>query len=100
MDWFEVLEVLLELLIELVFPVLEELAADLAIRYQDRPARSFPLFVLLLWGSVSGVVSYLIWPHRMIHGKPIVPGISLLFAPVLTGRVMAWIGDRLRARDV
>src|SRR5438105_890299 len=100
MDWFEIVEVLLELLFELVIPVLEELLADLAIRYQGRPGRSFPLFVILLWGSVSGVVSYLLWPHRVIHGKPIVPGISLLFAPILTGRLMAWVGDRLRARGI
>jgi len=100
MDWFDLAELLLELLFELAIPVIEEVLADLAIRHKDRLDRSFPLLVILLAGGASGIVSYLVWPHRVIRGKPLVPGISLLLAPVLTGRTMAWVGDRLRAKDV
>src|SRR5437762_3506492 len=100
MEGFELLELLLELLFEVAVPVLEELLADLAIRHRDRPGRSFPLFLILIWGSVSGLVSYLIWPHRMMRARQVVPGISLLLAPILTGRVMAWVGNRLRARNI
>jgi hypothetical protein len=100
MDWFDLVELLLELLFELVVPVLEELLAILAVRHQDRWDRSFPLLPILLWGAASGAVSCLIWRHRVIRGRPLVPGISLLLAPVLAGRVMRWVGERLRARGI
>jgi len=94
MEWSDVVELLLELLFELVFPVMEELLGSLAVRHEDRWDRSFPLLPILLWGAASGAVSCLVWPHRVIRGK------GWLLGPVLTGRVMRWVGERLRAREV
>ena len=99
MDWFDLIEFLLELLFDVIVPVTVEILAD--VERQKRPqARGFPWLRLLVFGALAGAASALVWPHRLIREKPMVPGASLLLAPLIAARVMGWVGDRVRAQDV
>jgi hypothetical protein len=99
MDWFDLIELVVELLFDVVVPVTAEILADM--ERQKRPqALGFPWLRLLVFGALAGAASALVWPHRFIREKPIVPGASLLLAPLIAARVMGWVGDRVRAQDI
>ena len=100
MDWFDLAELLLELLIELVIPFLAELAADSELGRRFRRASGPSFLLIFASGAAAGAASCVIWPGRLIRGAPLVPGISLVLAPFWTGKAMSWVGDRLRARGV
>ena len=106
MEWLD-LEFLLELFFEVLMPVLAELCTDLWEVAGDswpelrlRRAESFPILPILLSGAVASNISCLICPHRIIHGKPPIPGISLALAPLIAGCLMRGVGERLRDREL
>lgn len=99
MDWIDLLEVLIELLFEVAIPMLAELAGDRL--YRRKPTASpYPALPILLWGAGAGAVFCLLWPARLIHTAPLFPGVSLLLAPLMAGKAMRSLGERLRARGV
>ncbi|HJZ95263.1 MAG TPA: hypothetical protein VKE70_02090 [Candidatus Solibacter sp.] len=100
MDWFDLLELVLELLFELVVPVVAELLADIGSSRKRPAAPAFPWAWILLTGTAVGTASALIWPRRLLREGTIVPGASLLLAPLLAARVMGVVGERLRDRGI
>jgi len=99
-DWIELLEPLVELLFEVVIPILAEIASAALARSKRQPPAIFPALPILLWGAGSGAVFCLLWPRRLLQTPPLIPGISLLLAPLLAGKAMRALGERLRARGI
>src|SRR5437762_3820796 len=100
MGWFDLIELLLELLFEVVVPMLAELAADFGPAHKSRLKGTFPWLRIVLSGALTGALSSMLWPHHLVQGRTVVPGLSLLLSPLFAGRTMGWVGDRLRARGV
>ncbi|MEO8026246.1 MAG: hypothetical protein ABI823_07220 [Bryobacteraceae bacterium] len=93
------LEGLVELFAEVVLQVLFELVAE-ALREGFRGRRTYGPWVsiagTILMGGVAGLLSVLIFPHRLIHTRVLIPGLSLVLAPLVAGYVMSLVGDLLR----
>jgi hypothetical protein len=86
------LEGILEFLVEVLFGLVVEAMAE---RW-EKGSRTIPWILLALLGVASGFFSAAIFPHRIIVRRAVLPGISLLLAPVATGFAMHWIGNQLR----
>ena len=95
----ELLGALLEIFGEFLLQILFELAAEalsgLIKRHtQIRPAVS--AIRLALVGAAAGLLSAWVFPHRLIATRVVLPGVSLLLAPLATGSAMHLLGKRLR----
>jgi hypothetical protein len=90
---------LLEILGEIVLQVLFETAVDTVFRLNPKkePSWTTSAFFLVIAGGVAGLISSALFPHRVITGRHIVHGISLVLAPAITGIAMQEIGNRMRA---
>ena len=105
---FELLNVVLEILVEVLFQIAAEAVTARAVRAVRKEAGGSEPFhpVLagagyLVLGAVCGVASVLIYPHPFFHPSRI-HGISLVVSPVVTGLVMWRVGlvRRRWGRDV
>jgi hypothetical protein len=99
----DLLLVLLEALLEIVGEVLIELLFGLAAEALSAAADCLKelspvvsAVLLSLLGAAAGLLSCWLFPHRLIVMRPILPGVSLLLAPLATGFAMKFIGERMR----
>ena len=91
---------ILEIVEELVFEVVigmgfEAIAGAIRPGFEARPW--FGKVGYFLMGLLSGIISVILVRGRLT-GPSIVPGISLIVAPIVTGAIMASIGDMWRRR--
>ena len=96
------LEGLVELFCEVVLQALFEIAAEMAREGFDAWQRRKPspgpgTAGLLLWGAAAGALSSWLVPHRLF-ARGLIPGLSMLLAPLLAGVVMHWFGIWRRAQ--
>lgn len=95
----ELLEFVLEIFGEFVLQIIFELATEalgglISDRKERRPAVS--AVVLVFGGAAAGFLSAWLFPNRLIVTRVVVPGVSLLLAPLATGLAMHLLGRRLR----
>lgn len=89
------IELVAEFVLQMLFALAAEVLGELVIRLkQGSPALS--VIVLACAGTAAGLVSSLLFPHRLIAAQVYLPGISVLIAPVVTGFAMKLVGERLR----
>ena len=90
-----VLEILGEFVLQVIFElVTEALAGLISNRKEPRPAVS--AVGLVFGGAAAGFLSAWLFPHRVIVTRVVIPGTSLLLAPLATGIAMHALGKRLR----
>ena len=100
------MELLFEILVELVFPLVIEIFADLALHQVGRFVRAnavarIVVTALMYFGAglVAGFFSLLIFPKAFARSSTL-PGISLVITPVLGGLLMSFIAwFRVRTWD-
>jgi len=89
------LEVAGEFLIEILFGLAAEALSAMINRLkQTSPAVS--AIGLACVGAAAGLLSAWLFPHRLIVTRVVLPGVSLLLAPLVTGFAMGFLGKRLR----
>jgi hypothetical protein len=89
------LEVIGEFLIELVFGLAAEtLSAAFSRLKETSPMVS--AIGLAIAGAAAGLLSAWLFPKRLIVTRVVLPGVSLLVAPIVTGVAMGFLGKRLR----
>ena len=91
------MQLLFEILIELVLPLVTEIFAELALHGLTRMVRRSAVARIVLTalmyfavGLLAGFFSLLIWP-RVFARSTRLPGISLVITPVLGGILMSYI---------
>ena len=91
------MELLFEILVELVLPLVTEIFAELALHGVTRMVRRSAVARIVLTalmyfgvGLAAGFFSLLIWP-RVFARSTTLPGISLVITPVLGGILMSYI---------
>ena len=90
-----VFEVATEALLQTVFETAAAALNGLVNRWRERgPAVS--AIGLAFAGGATGLLSAVLFPHRLIAARAVVSGVSLLLAPLATGYAMHLLGDRLR----
>ena len=88
-------EIVGEFLIEMLFGLaIEALSAVINRLKQTSPAAS--AIGLAFVGAAAGLLSAWLFPHRLIMTRVVLPGVSLLVAPLVTGLAMGFVGKRLR----
>jgi hypothetical protein len=92
------LEILLEIFGEFLLQIFFELVAEalsglINPRRQSSPAVSAVGIAFV--GGISGLFSAWLFPHRLIAARAVLPGLSLLLAPLATGSTMHFLGKRL-----
>ena len=95
----ELLGALLEVFGEFLLQMLFELAAEALsglIKYENETRPAVSTMGLALAGAAAGLLSAWVFPHRLIATRVVLPGVSLLLAPLATGSVMHLLGKRLR----
>jgi hypothetical protein len=93
-------EFLAEVLLEAAFGEMAGLLSRALRRFRVTVRRSNPIVaavVFSLVGVAFGFLSAWMFPHPLVHTSKL-HGISLLFSPVATGLVMAYIGRVWRRR--
>ena len=90
------LEIFGELLLQVLFEVTAETISDAVNGKEEPPWLSSTIF-LVFGGAAAGLVSAALFPHRMMSGRHVVRGLSLILAPLGAGIAMQAIGNRLRA---
>jgi hypothetical protein len=104
-----VLEFLIQLIVELLFQGLGELAIEGLARVIGAPFgrrdRNHPIVAgigLLLMGAALGAASWWAWPYRIVGPGPY-PGLSLLISPVVNGLLAdalgRWSDRHVRSRS-
>lgn len=94
-------ELLFEIVGELLIEILTEGGAQVgARRLGTRPqvANAAIVLALLFVGGLAGYISALVLPTRLTSERPLLPGLSLVLAPMAGGVVMALLGRFLRER--
>jgi hypothetical protein len=100
----ELLLLLAEFLLEVLFEFAGEALLDLSLRAiagifepsrLENPVLASISYTFL--GCLAGGFSLLVFPHPLVHPSRI-HGISLLVSPIATGLVMSLIGSALRRR--
>jgi hypothetical protein len=91
-----IIEVLLQFLFELVLQVVIELLGELGMRslaevFGRRPPPVLAAIGYALFGALAGLVSLLVVPQLMIHGRAAQVA-GLLLTPVLAGFLMCLVG--------
>ena len=95
----ELLAILLEVVGDFLLQIVFELATEALGRLiKDRKQRSPAVSAigLVFGGAVAGLLSAWLFPHRLIAMRVVVPGVSLMLAPLATGLAMHLLGRRLR----
>jgi hypothetical protein len=98
----------IEFLIPLILEIVEQLVFEVVVGMGfDAVANAFapglearPSLMgvgYFLMGLLSGIISLIVFRGRLM-GPSIVPGLSLIVAPIVTGAVMAWTGAMWRRR--
>ena len=93
-------DILAEVLLEMILEVITSLLARVFGKFFDAIFAYGPYFTaatVTALGIVSGYLSLMVFPHRLIHLSKL-HGVSLLISPLLTGLVMFQIGRMLRDR--
>jgi hypothetical protein len=91
-----IVEIVEQLVFEVVVGMGFEAAADaISPGFEARPW--FAGVGYFLMGLLTGIISVIVFRGRLI-GPSIVPGLSLIAAPIVTGAAMAGIGDMWRRR--
>ena len=80
-------------LVDLLFRAIQEVFSSLEIQSPGLAALGY-----VLLGVVSGWLSLLLFPHRIVHPSRI-PGASLVVSPVIVGLLMSLTGSVLRRRN-
>jgi hypothetical protein len=65
---------------------------------QEAPNRFFVFFSYFLLGLLTGGISLLFFPHRLVRPSRI-PGASLIVSPLVAGLMMSLTGSALRRRE-
>lgn len=89
------LEVIGDALLEVLFGLVAEALSGVIKRLED----ATPVVVTLGLagaGAGAGLLSAWLVPHRLIVGRVVIPGLSVLVAPLLTGVVMDLLGKQIR----
>jgi ABC-type uncharacterized transport system permease subunit len=81
-----------DLLLELIA---EALSGAIGRQKQTSAAASWAIGPILV-GVVAGLLSAWLFPHRLIATRVVIPGASLVLAPLATGYAMHLFGARLR----
>jgi len=91
------MQLLFEILIELVLPLVTEIFAELALHGLTRMVRTSAVARIVLTalmyfgvGLLAGFFSLLIWPVAFARSSTL-PGISLVITPVLGGILMSYL---------
>ena len=100
------MSILLEILLELVFPLFVEFFAELALHKLGqipwmRKTGRVVLTAIIYFGVglIAGVISLLIFPRAFARSSTL-PGISLVITPILGGLLMSYIAWlRIRTWD-
>lgn len=100
------MELLFEILIEFILPLVTEIFAELALRGVTRLVRTNTVARIVVTalmyfgvGLAAGFLSLLIWPVAFARSKTL-PGISLAITPLLGGLLMSYIAWlRVRTSD-
>jgi len=95
----QLLSTLLEIFFEFVLQMLFELAAEALSAVINRGRQSSPavsMVGLAFAGAAAGLMSVWLFPHRLIGVRAVLPGVSLLLAPMAAGSAMHLLGNRLR----
>jgi hypothetical protein len=92
------MEILLEILVEVVLPLLGKLLLEGIFHFTGRVPwlrRSLNAMVtallFLVFGLLFGLLSIAFFPHAFVRSSTL-PGISLLITPTLAGLVMVFVG--------
>ena len=90
-----VLEIVGEFVLQMIFELATEALGGLI---NDRKQRSPAVSAIgLVFGGVAaGLLSAWLFPNRLIATRAVVPGASLLLAPLATGVAMHLLGKRRR----
>ena len=87
------LEVIGEALLEVLFGLAAEALSCAIRRLKDRGP---VVWTLALAGAGAGLISAWLVPHRVIVGRVVIPGLSVVLAPLVTGLVMSLFGSQVR----
>ena len=89
------LDIVGEFLLQMLFELAAEALSGLINRL--RPGNStVSALGLILAGVAAGLLSAWLFPHRLMATRVVLPGVSLLAAPLATGLAMHFLGKRLR----
>jgi len=95
----ELLGVLLETVGEALLQIVFELAVEALRQLINRQKIRNPVFSavgLALPGAAAGLLSAWLFPHRLLAARTVLPGVSLLLAPLATGSAMHFLGNQSR----
>lgn len=95
----ELLAVVLEVIGEFLVQILFELAAEALsglINAREQTSPALAAAGLAFSGALAGLLSAWLFPHPLIATRVVLPGLSLLLAPLATGSAMHFLGKRLR----
>ena len=90
-------------MIEIAWQILVELLTafgweSLDSRRPERKARPvLARFGQFLIGVAAGILSVLLFGRRLVP-RPLIPGLSLVLSPIVTGIAMDWMGELLSER--
>jgi len=89
------LEILGEALLQLIFELVVEVLSELIQNLRER-GPVFSSMGLGFAGAAAGFLSVRLFPHRLVVARVVLPGASLLLAPLATGFAMYFLGKGLR----
>ena len=89
------LEIFGEFLLQMLFELAAEALSGL-IKYENQTRPAVSALGLAFAGAAAGLLSAWVFPHRLIATRVVLPGVSLVRAPLATGSVMHLLGKRLR----
>jgi hypothetical protein len=89
------LEVVGDALLEVLFGLVAEALSGVIKRREDASPVVLTLG-LAGAGAGAGLLSGWLVPHRLIVGGVVIPGLSLVVAPLMTGVVMGLLGKQIR----
>jgi hypothetical protein len=95
----ELLAFLLEIFGDVLLQIAFELVAEAlsgVIGLRKRTSAAASVIGPILIGVVAGFASIWLFPHRLVATRVVIPGASLLMAPLATGYLMHILGGRLR----
>jgi hypothetical protein len=73
-----------------------QLATEALIGRRRRSRRPVSMMGLAFAGAAAGVLSAWLLPHRLFAARAVLPGASLLLAPLATGAAMHFLGKLQR----
>jgi len=89
------LEIVGEFLLQMLFELATEALSGL-INRRRQSSLAISAIGLTLAGVTAGLLSAWLFPHRLMAMRVVLPGVSLLLAPLATGSAMHFLGKRLR----